>query len=319
MEIKTLKSFGGLLADFLDFLIKKYINRENKQIILSINGEKHFLINFMSQDLISYFSKNPIFTLKEIKEGLPYKRSNASLAKLIYDHCKKGNLLKIKNGIYANVPFGIDAENIMVDSYLLASKLTNDAVIGYQSALGFWGKLHSIRNDLIYLTKKRLNKTIFSFQGIDYQAVSFPKALIEKQQELFGVVKSDRLGIDVSVTSLERTFVDILDKFYLLKDWEEVYRAFESIRNLELDSVIEYVLLLEKPTLINKVGFFLKLFQEIWSVEEKYLEKLETYKTHSVVHFDRNFKGGKKLIKDWNLIIPEILLTRNWEEPYEDI
>ena len=238
---------------------------------------------------------------------------------LIQYHLKKGHLKRIKYGLYAFVEPGKDPKKIHVDEYLIASKLAKDSIIGYQSALGYWGTLYSIRNEIIYLTKEYVSKPKFIFDGVIYKAVFFQKKLVQKNQELFDVKLVDRLGEKILITSLERTFVDILDRFYLIKNWEEVYRAFESIKMLDLDKVIEYALLLEDPTTVAKVGFFLEKFKKTWYVEDHYLEELKKYIPKSPLTIDRKSKKAWKLVSEWNIVVPELLLTKSWEEPYEDI
>lgn len=273
----------------------------------------------MSANVNVFFTQNPIFTLSEFRESLGYEGSSNKLWGLLRYHLKKNHLLKIRNGVYAYIPPGSNVTDPVLDQYLVASKLTEDAVIGYQSALGFWGFLHSLRNDLVYLTNRRLNKTVFNFQEIDYLAVSFPKKLVLKNKTLFGVKKVDRLGVDILVTSLARTFVDVLDRPYLKGDCEELYQSLSSIPYLDLDQVVEYVCLLENKTTAAIVGFFLDLFRDKWYVKDEHLDKIKTYTPKQPVYLDKESNQKNKMIKKWNLIVPENIITKNWEEPNEDI
>jgi len=97
--------------------------------------------------------------------------------------------------------------------------MAEDAVIAYGSALDVYGKLHTIQNRVIYLTKKRVMSS-FDFQEIKYQAVAIPLTLAAIDRETFGVKAVDRFGQQVLVTTLERTLVDILDRPYLRGSWE---------------------------------------------------------------------------------------------------
>lgn len=268
----------------------------------------------MATDLQIFFAQHPLFHTGEIREKLNL-HSEKTLESLLKYHLKQGHLKRIKRGLYAVIGAGRDPEKAHVDEYLIASKLAKDAVIGYQSALGYWGMLYSIRNEIIYLTRGDNRK--FLYDGVIYKAVFFPKKLIQCNQELFDVKSVDRLGEQIWVTSLERTFVDILDRFYLIHSWEEVYRAFESIKMLELDKVIEYTLLLGRPTTIAKVGFFLEQFRQTWYVEECHLNQLQQHVPQSPLKIDRKKQKAGKFISKWNIIIPETLLIKNWEEPYD--
>jgi predicted transcriptional regulator of viral defense system len=45
------------------------------------------------------------------------------------------------------------------------------------------------------------------------------------KKENYGVVRLDRSGMEVNVTSLERTMVDVLSRPDLSGDWEEIWRS----------------------------------------------------------------------------------------------
>ena len=70
---------------------------------------------------------------------------------------------------------------------------------------------------------------------------------------------------------------------------------------------------LEKSVLYSKVGFFLQQHREQFYVEEELLKKLKKKIPASIVYFDTQRKKGK-LIKEWNLVVSEIVVERGWEE-----
>lgn len=273
----------------------------------------------MAKDLKLFFKANPVFKSAQMRTLYGDERKQTQ-ANLIQYHKKKGHILKIQDALYAVVPEGVDPNNFQVDPVLLSSKLTDDAVIGYHSALSYWGNLHSIRNVFVYLTNKNIHKNIFQFQGLIYQSVLFPKKLRDKDQQNFDVSLIDRLGGKILITNRERTFVDVLDRTDLLgNDWEEIYRSLESIAYLDIDKVIEYLFLLENKTTLAKVGFFLDTFKDQWQIDESYLKKLYSCIPKQPVYFDRKAKEKQKLVSKWNIIVPISIISKNWEEPYADI
>jgi predicted transcriptional regulator of viral defense system len=56
-----------------------------------------------------------------------------------------------------------------VDPYLVASHLTEDAVVAYHAALQFMGKAYSVWRRFHYLTRKRARA--FSFRGLEFVPV----------------------------------------------------------------------------------------------------------------------------------------------------
>jgi len=149
----------------------------------------------------------------------------------------------------------------------------------------------------------------FQFQG-----VANPKRLKDKGQENFGVLTAERFGIDIRVTSLERTLVDVLDRPLLSGGWEEVWRSLESVEFFNLDQVVDYTKKLENKTTTAKVAFFLQQNRESLMVDESYLKALRRNIPKQVHYLDKGYKGKQRLVKEWNLMVPEDILDRTWEE-----
>jgi predicted transcriptional regulator of viral defense system len=283
----------------------------------------------MPSSFLSQFCEKTPFNISEAKKAYVLSRAGEparsksfeqTFSNLIRYHKKAKHIVSIGRRLYIRIPEGAENIDYKINPFLIAAKLNDDAIIGYHAALSFWGVLHALRNDYVYLTKRRPHKSNFTFQDVHYKAVSHPSKLIEKNKELLGVVKKDIEGDEVLVTSLERTFVDILDRPYLIaNDWEKIYRSFQSIAYLHVDTVIDYVLALENKTTLSRVGYFLDLFKRQWLIEDKYIQQLKGYVPNFMLFVDRNTRKNQKMIKDWNLMIPESLYYRRWEEPHEDI
>lgn len=272
-------------------------------------------------DFKQFLDTRQIFFVKEIENVLG-KKPRSTIDNTIKYHQEKGHILKIRSGFYYVVPRGIDTKKCVVDPYLIASHLTNDAVLGYQSALAFFGKQHSIRNDHILLTEKRTDFRDFFFQGVHYHITHFPQKLVDNNKTLINVETHNYLGEKVRVTNLERTFVDVLDRPNLIEyDWEEIWRSLESIAYLNLDTVLEYALLLETKLTIAKIGFFLEQHKDLFRVPTEFLKNLEQFCPKTLVYIDKRIKAKypHRLAKRWNIYIPLNLYNKEWEEPHEDI
>lgn len=268
-----------------------------------------------------FLATHPIFTLKELidfakKNGQSLNRS--TLHNSLAYHQKQGHILHIRRGLYYTTPKGTNPQECPIDSFLVASKMTEDAILGYRTALDLHGKLHTISNEFIYLSKKRMMAP-FVFKEIKYQAVSVPTALLISKNEQFGVQSIDRLGQKISVTSFERTLVDVLDRPHLCGSWEEIWLSLESIEYLDMEEVLKYVLLLANSTTIAKLGFFLEAHQKALMIPDDYLQELMKYRPLKPHYMDRNHNQPQKMIAKWNLIVPLSLINREWEEPNEDI
>jgi predicted transcriptional regulator of viral defense system len=269
--------------------------------------------------LDDFIASHKIFTTKELVESLTTRKGSpvkkVTLKNMLIYHQKKGHILHIRRGLYYSIPKGSDPTHCQVDPFLISSKMADDAVIAYGSALDFHGKLHTvIQTRFIYLTKKRVMSS-FDFRDVKYQAVTIPYALKAAGQETFGVQSMDRLGQQVLVTSIERTLVDVLDRPYLCGSWEEIWLSLESIEYLDMDQLLKYALLLANSTTIAKLGFFLETHREAFMVPEYYLEELRKHCPIKPHYMDRNQNQPQKLIAKWNLVVPQSLISRDWEEP----
>ncbi len=124
----------------------------------------------------------------------------------------------------------------------------------------------------------------------------------------------DRSGMEVRVTSLERTMVDVLNRPDLAGGWEEIWRSLESVEFFDLDKVVQYTVLLGNATTAAKVGFFLEQHHEHLMVEEKHLKPLRDIRPLQPHYLDRDRRKSGHLVSEWNLVVPREVLERTWAE-----
>lgn len=260
-----------------------------------------------------FFARNPVFTAADFAAAGTDrgKRGNESL---LAHHLAAGRIIRIRRGLYAVVPEGLDPEKFMVDHYLVARKAAPDSIIGYHSALAFHGLAYTVMQKITFLTMHEDCKP-FAFQGTTYQPVQHPRKLIRRGQEAAATDMIDYRGQYIAVTSMERTLVDCLDRIELAGGSEEIWRSFSGISYLKFDALFSYLLLLDNATTTAKVGFYLEQQQERLMIPPQKLAALEQRKPKSPRYMFRTKREGK-LVPRWNLIVPEGVLTREWEEVY---
>jgi predicted transcriptional regulator of viral defense system len=207
---------------------------------------------------------------------------------------------------------GASPADASVDPYLVASRMTADAVLGYHTALEFHSRAHSVFEMFQYLTSRAARAVVF--RSYRFEPVLFPKPLRDTKKELFGVKRVNRNGLDVRVTNFERTLVDVLDRPDLSGGWEEIWRSLESVEFFDLEQVIEYALLLGNSTTIAKVGFFLEQHRDSLMVSDDCLRILREHRPKQPHYLERNTDRSGKLVSDWNLIVSEEILQRSWSE-----
>ncbi len=261
-----------------------------------------------------FFARHPVFRFDEFREAhlSSGRRSPQTTASVLKQHVAAGNLLNVRRGIYARVSEGADAATFRVDPYLVASRLTPDAVIAFHSALQLLGKAHSQSQRLTYLSAHRAKP--FAFQGTEFVAVLVPAALRKLPEFGGGLREERRHGLAVRVTGYERTLVDVLHAPEHGGSWEEIWRSLEAIEFVDLDFVVEYTLRLGSALTVARVGFFLEQHKDELLVEPRHLQALHARAPAQPRYLERRNRKGGKLLPRWNLIVPEQVLTRSWED-----
>ena len=175
-----------------------------------------------------FFRNHPVFTGEELAAhllaaGQVGSRTQESL--LAY-HTKASRLVRVRRGLYAVIPPESDRDTYPIDPYLVASRLTPDAVLSHHTALEFHGRTYSVWRHLFYLAERPPGTV--TFRSHVFRGTRFPEALVRSGNQHFGVLKAERAGMSLRVASLERTLVDVLDRPDLAGGWEEVWRSRRS-------------------------------------------------------------------------------------------
>jgi predicted transcriptional regulator of viral defense system len=261
-----------------------------------------------------FLLQHAVFTLDELDHFLAAAGScnpNTRKSLLTY-YRKQGRIISLRRGLYATVPPGADSKSYPVDPYLVAAKMAPDAVLAYHTALEFHGKAYALHTLYRYVSAK---KTLpLKFQSHEFLRAPLPPTLKAKRKEMFGVTIRKYSGVEIRVTNLERTFVDVLDRPDLSGGWEEIWRSLESIEFFDVDQVVAYVLLLGNATTAAKAGFFLEQHKESLMVDDFHLDPLRKLRPRHPHYFIRGKRKDCRWVKDWNLMIPVEILNRSWEE-----
>ena len=254
---------------------------------------------FTVEELILFLSENGTTKPNTRKSLLTYYRN-------------QGRIIPVRRGLYAVVPVGSQPESFPVDPYLLAAKMTNDAVLAYHTALEFHGKSYSVYKNLCYVSAHK--SLPLNFRDYEIRGVPLPKPLRAKGKEMFGVSSHKRSGVELRVTTIERTLVDVLDRPELTGSWEEIWRSLESVEFFDLDQVVEYALLLKNATTSAKVGYFLEQHRETLMIEDAHLNLLRKFRPRQPHYWVRGGRKGGQWVKDWNMVIPTEILNKSWAE-----
>ena len=258
-----------------------------------------------------FFATHSVFSHGEFLATLEARgRSKATANNLLALHLASGKLLRVRRGLYAVLPRGVNPTMADVDPYLVASRLQDDAVVAYHAALQFHGKAYSLWRKFHYFSSRRTRP--FSFRDQQFVSVQAPATLRTLPDIGGGILEVRHAGGLVRVTTLERTLVDVLDAPNKGGGWEEIWRSLEMVEFFDLDAVIAYVRNLGSALAAARVGFFLEQHRETLMVEDKHLDGLRVLAPAQPRYFEQKREPGK-LVSRWNLIVPERILKRDWE------
>ena len=262
----------------------------------------------------AFFRRHPVFTGEDLSAHLSSKGEVGTRTQesLVSYHTKAERLVRVRRGLFAVIPPGETCDTYPVDPYLVAAKLTGDAVLSHHTALEFHGRAYSVWQHVSYMSSRPL-KTL-AFRSHVFRGTKFPEALLRAGKEHFDVLTRERAGMSIKVASLERTLVDVLDRPHFSGGWEEVWRSLESVELFDLDRVVEYTLLLDNATTASKVGVFLEQHRGELMVDERYIQALRERRPKRPHYLDRNRRVSGILMSDWNLIVPVEVAERSWSE-----
>jgi predicted transcriptional regulator of viral defense system len=276
---------------------------------MSIDGQNAAPVN-----LNVFLSAHSVFTVEEVRQYLAeHGSTNPKTRKaLLTYHRSKGRVLPIRRGLYVSVPPGRDPATHAVDPVLITAKLTADAVLAYHAALEYHGKAYSTYNRMVYASDTRSPTALF--RGTEYIRVPHPATLRSTGNTEFGISSSERDGVTIRVTNLERTLVDVLDRPDVSGSWEEIWRSLEMVEFFDLEQVIHYAEHLANATTAAKVGFYLSQHRDALMVDDEILAMLRRMVPKQPHYMDRGKRSGGRLVPEWNILVPLEILERSWEE-----
>lgn len=260
---------------------------------------------------VDYIEDHPVFRHEDfVAAHTKGGRSRATSNNLLAKHVGTGRLLRVRKGLYATVPRGQNPFTAAVDPYLMACNLSPGAVVAYHAALQFHGRAYSVWRVYHFLTRSRARP--FEFRGLEFVPTRAPSAVRMLPDLGGGIETVDHAGGSVRVTTLERTFVDVLHAPDKGGGWEEIWRSLESVEYFDVDAVIDYAVKLGSVITVARVGFFLDQHREELMVERAHLDRLKRHAPRQPRYFDPGRKPGR-MVTEWNLIVPRSVLDRSWE------
>lgn len=224
--------------------------------------------------------------------------------RLLEAHRIAGDVIRIRRGLYATVSRS-ESRSCAVDPFVVASRLADDAVLAYRSALELHGAVTARRGQCTYLTSQTAPPREPVWRGTVLRAVSHPTPLVRARTPFYGTMEVPCDGTVVRVTTRERTFVDVLNRPRLVGTWEEITGALVGMSHLDVDAVVDYVERLHNRTAAAKVGWVLERHTIGLAVPDTVFRRLEALRPRGPHYLERLARKRGRYLARWNLVVPE--------------
>ena len=247
-----------------------------------------------------FLTKHSLFTREELSTALP-GRTTATLDAHLARWRRQGRIVRVKRGLFVSAdPDAADGPPLAPDFVALAARMAPDAAAAYHTALEAHGCAQSLFERFTFVTWTRTRSVEFMGRRI---VPVLPRAPLVKRDGGEPWIDSlDRAGLDVRVTSLERTVADVLDRPDLAGGVEEVWRSLMALPAIDPEAMLDYVRTLDNHTLAARVGYFLDMRRDELAVPASTLEALRPLLPSQPVYLDRALGG--RLNARWRLIVP---------------
>jgi predicted transcriptional regulator of viral defense system len=255
-----------------------------------------------------FYSAHPVFRFDEfLRAHTAAGRSPETSAALLRNHVASGQLRNLRRGLYAT----LGGEGI--DPWLVGSRLAEDAVLAYDGALSFHG-LTGLGHGMSLFTQERVSR--FVFAEVVYRAVPPPAALAKEREWGGGIIKTERDGLELRVTTRERALVDVVDRLDLAPFEENLFDLFLAAGDLDVGFMVRYVRALGNALAAARLGC---LLEHRPGVSPAHLLAIERLRPSGPAYFDRRHRNrGDTFLSRWNLVVPRDLFDQGRRRPSED-
>lgn len=261
----------------------------------------------VTQGSRAFFSAHPVFRREEYARALGRETSNRVVTALLTKHLKAGNIRRVARSVFAAVPAHADADTWVVDRYLAAAKLKPDAILAYHSALELHGVAYTDTPEVQALSSGE--PTLFETADFSCRFVKRPSGFISTRD----VTHIDRAGLDVRVTTLERTIVDVFDRPDLAGGAEELWNSLALVARLKWDHVVPQARGLKNASAAAALGWWLEGVQERLAVPRHALEALRRLRPKHPQYVLGAKKGEAKSVGSWNILVPREVADLSFE------
>ncbi len=258
-----------------------------------------------------FLSSRPVFTRQEFRDTVSPGQPFSSSDSLLRYHVSTGRVRHVAPGVYAAMPLHLNPKTFRPDRLLVASRIRADGVLAFHTALELHGLAYSESAETQLLSKGRPGELKTSVGTVRF--VAQPMALRRSAAELDGTVIIDRRGLDMRVTTVERTLVDCVERPDLAGGIEELSNSLQMVRAFDVRALADLAIARENQSLVGILGCWLESRREDLFVDDKVLSDLK----RSAPSVPRAVLGATpqagEAHPEWNVVLPNEFLHPSFE------
>jgi predicted transcriptional regulator of viral defense system len=260
----------------------------------------------------AFLGSTPIFRRADFAKVCRRQPGDRAVTELLKYHLRVGNIRRIARGVFASVPKGIVAEKAALDRFLAASRLRLGAVIAYRSALELHGCAAAPTSEVQLIA--RGEPGLVAIGDFACRFVSPPR----RHSPSEGVTTVDRQGLAIDVTTLERTLVDIFDRYDLAGGVGDLFQSLDLIAereiHLDFDALVEFARGRANAAAAGALGYWLDRESNRLGVTEAVLEDLRSLAPRHARYALGAAAGRGRAATGWNVILPAAIIERYFDD-----
>ena len=270
---------SSLYLGLLLCIMKKVITGKAAKWLTHLNDRKK---QFFTSQETAMFINNP---------------SKQQVNKFLADLVQRGLAIRIKRGLYAQVPYEVKAKEFFPNWHATGAHLAGNTnyYIGYYSAL----QMHSLTTQPSLREQIVVNKQILpAVQEIHDVKFQF---IYHNEKHFFGTKKKWADSYNKVVCSdLEKTIIDCLYKpdyaFGIVEIAKAIYKSYGKIN---CDTFLTYIEDFGSQAVIKRFGYLVELYQ----LDLPIVDKLQELISPSLVVLDPTHPKEGKINSRWRLYI----------------
>jgi predicted transcriptional regulator of viral defense system len=254
-----------------------------------------------------FFSATPVFSRTEYAAAIGRSPGDKVVTAMLAQHLKAGNVRRLARGVFASVPKHVDAGNWSVDRFLAASRLRDGAVIAYHAALELHGYAYTEGREVQVIAPGEPG--LLETEDFPCRFVKAPKGFVPADD----VTVVDRLGLDVKVTTLERTIADLFDRPDLAGGAEELINSLDLVVRLDAEALARHLAANGNATAAGAAGWWLERRREALRVPEGALEAIHALAPRQTRYALGATAGEGRAAAGWNVVLPAVVANAGFE------